>query len=284
MNSKLNSNTQKMSQENTVVNTLNTEEGNTKPPPKTMRKLCFTINNYTNTEYKDLLSVIDKRFYKAIIGKEVGENGTPHLQGYIEFHSPKTWSTIKKLLPRAHIERAKGTRAQNVAYCSKGGDYVSKFPVPMKDRVLDEYKGIEWKDWQKEIIELYVTEPDKRKIYWITDLVGNSGKSFLTRYLVVKNDVLLANGKMTDVFHQVAKRLENPDEERDFRMVILDIPRHAQDFTNYALLESLKNGLVMSGKYEGGTFAFPVPHVVVMSNAEPDFSKFSMDRWVHIIL
>jgi hypothetical protein len=95
----------------------------------------------------------------------------------------------------------------------------------------------------------------------------------------VKHKILLADGKKADVFHQVAKRLENEDDQEAFRMVILDLPRHNQEFTNYGLLEQLKNGLVMSGKYEGGTFAFPSPHVIVMSNQEPDYEKFSLDRW-----
>jgi hypothetical protein len=230
------------------------------------------------------VELCNERGYLYCIGKEVGEKGTPHLQGYIEFKAPRTWQTIKNLLPRAHIEKARGTRKQNIAYCSKEKNFLSNFPIPLEEQVLKEYEGVTWKPWQQEIVDLYVTQPDPRKIYWITDIIGNNGKTFLTRWMVAKHQVLLASGKKQDVFHQVAKRLENEDDQKPFRMVILDIPRHQQDFTNYGLLEELKNGMVMSGKYEGGTFVFPSPHVVVMSNSEPDFSKFSADRWVHQVL
>lgn len=145
--------------------------------------------------------------------------------------------------------------------------------------LLEEYDDVTWYGWQQEIIDLLSTKPDPRKIYWINDSVGNNGKSYLTKYLFLKGKVLLADGKKADVFHQIAKCFED-GKEATFQMVILDIPRHQQEFTNYALLEQIKNGLIMSGKYEGGTFAFPIPHVVVMSNQEPDYSKFSMDRWV----
>lgn len=265
-----------------IPNTVNIDGGNTITPsnmPKTLRKCCFTSNNYTNLEYVKIIEICETRNYLYCIGEEVGEQGTKHLQGYLEFKSPKTFATLKKLLPKAHIEKAKGSRKQNLTYCKKDGKWKSNFPVPLDEQVLAEYDNIVWRPWQQEVIDLYVTTPDKRHIYWIIDTVGNKGKSFVTRYLVTKHKILIADGKKADVFHQVAKRLENVDEPEAFRMVILDLPRHNQEFTNYGLLEQLKNGLIMSGKYEGGTFVFPSPHVIVMSNAEPDYSKFSMDRW-----
>ena len=63
-----------------------------------------------------------------IFGKEVGANGTPHIQGYTEFSSQRRLAVWKRIIGvRAHIEGAKGTRAQNTAYCSKDGD-VFQFP------------------------------------------------------------------------------------------------------------------------------------------------------------
>ena len=269
------------------LNTENTGAGNTDAAPvnlgSTMRRVCFTLNNYTNTEIQHIVSVSEQRGYLYCIGKEVGECGTPHLQGYLEFKSPKTFNTVKGVVGvRAHLEKARGTRAQNLAYCTKEGDHVSNFPVPVCEQVLRLYDGVEWYVWQQEIIDLLDKTPDPRKIYWITDVIGNQGKTFLTKYLVAKHRVLLADGKKQDVFHQIAKRLEDEDNQDPFQMVVLDIPRHMTDYINYGLLEQLKNGLIMSGKYEGGTFVFPSPHVIVMSNSAPDLSKFSQDRW-HLI-
>jgi len=265
------------------INTINTGEGNTKPLPKSMKKVSFTINNPPNTLIHDIIQTCTERGYFYVIGEEVGESGTPHLQGYIEFGSAKAFSTVKKLLPRAHIERSRGDREQNRTYCKKGGKFFENFPLTMQETVLKEYDDVEWYDFQKMIIEMYDTEPCKRTIHWITDYVGNNGKSFLTRYMVVKYNVLLVNGKKADVFHQIAKRFE-PEKENPFKMVIMDIPRHQAEFVNYGLLEEIKNGIIMSGKYEGGTFVFPIPHVIVLSNALPDYSKFSADRWNTIVL
>jgi len=50
---------------------------------------------------------------------EVGESGTPHLQGYIEMNKPVRFSHFKHRLDGAHWEKAKGSGDSNVAYCSK---------------------------------------------------------------------------------------------------------------------------------------------------------------------
>lgn len=259
--------------------------GNTKTPPKSVRKICFTYNNPNDTVIQDIIEICTLRGYLYCIGEEVGEKGTPHLQGYMEFPNPKQWKTVQNLFKKkAHIEKAKGNRKANLKYCKKDGKFHSNFPVPLKEQILAKYENVEWYDWQKKIIALHDEPAGDRKIVWVTDYIGNRGKSFLTRYMVVKFNIILADGKKADIFHQIAKRLEDTDNEDVFDMVILDIPRHNQEFINYGLLEQLKNGCIMSGKFEGGTFVFNSPHVIVMSNELPDYTKFSQDRWETIIL
>jgi len=88
------------------------------------KSYCFTLNNYTEDEYRSLVRVCETESGYAILGKEVGESGTPHIQGYIRFTKPYRFSTIKdRYLPRCHIEVAAGDAAQNRAYCSKAGDF-----------------------------------------------------------------------------------------------------------------------------------------------------------------
>lgn len=58
-----------------------------------------------------------------IVGKEVGDSGTPHLQGYIHFVNPRSFDFMKRYLPRAHIEVAGGSDADNKTYCSKQNDF-----------------------------------------------------------------------------------------------------------------------------------------------------------------
>lgn len=66
-----------------------------------------------------------------VVGNEVGESGTPHLQGYAEFDRAVDLGTLGRLLGgRAHVEACKGTAAQNIAYCRKGGDCYCERGVP----------------------------------------------------------------------------------------------------------------------------------------------------------
>lgn len=83
---------------------------------KGSRDYCFTWNNYTDEDEKQLQ---DLGCNYIIYGKEVGESGTPHLQGFVRFEHQKTLSAVKKVLPKPHFEARKGTFKQAVAYCKK---------------------------------------------------------------------------------------------------------------------------------------------------------------------
>lgn len=54
----------------------------------------------------------------------MGDSGTAHLQCYVRFTNPRSFNSVKKLLPKAHIEVAKGNDAQNKTYCTKDGDFI----------------------------------------------------------------------------------------------------------------------------------------------------------------
>lgn len=98
------------------------------------RSYCFTLNNYTEEEYL-LASSIECRY--LVIGKEVGESGTPHLQGYVFLENPRSLASLKKSMVRAHIEVAKGTPLQASIYCKKDGDFIEKGEIPVKGKRTD---------------------------------------------------------------------------------------------------------------------------------------------------
>jgi len=58
-----------------------------------------------------------------VIGKEVGEGGTPHLQFCLTFRTGKRLSGMKKLLPRAHLEVPRFLE-ESRKYCKKEGNFV----------------------------------------------------------------------------------------------------------------------------------------------------------------
>jgi len=86
------------------------------------RKWCFTINNPTGWDDTDIERLRADAQY-TIIGKEVGESGTPHYQGFTYFQNKKSLFQIKSYLPRAHLEPARGTNSEAIEYCKKDGDF-----------------------------------------------------------------------------------------------------------------------------------------------------------------
>lgn len=92
------------------------------------RNFCFTLNNYTNDEFEGI-KLWDCKY--LIFGKEVGESGTPHLQGYVSFANAKTLTALKKFSARAHWEISRGTPKQAAEYCEKDGDVFEKGDRPL---------------------------------------------------------------------------------------------------------------------------------------------------------
>lgn len=82
----------------------------------------FTLNNYTEAEVVLLKSLVLTNQVKYIIfGYEVGENGTPHLQGYVELLKRIRLTGLKKIMPaRGHYSARLGTQQQAIDYCRKG--------------------------------------------------------------------------------------------------------------------------------------------------------------------
>ena len=92
-------------------------------PSQQARNWTWTLNNYENEDLERLQALgseLPEPIQYLIFAQEVGEGGTPHLQGYISFTTRKTFNYTKSLISeRAHIETSKGSPQQNKDYCSK---------------------------------------------------------------------------------------------------------------------------------------------------------------------
>ena len=95
-------------------------------PGKQHYRWCFTLTDYTTQEYESLKEkLINENNVKyAIIGKEVGENETPYLEGYISLYTKKPLSMMKGMIcSRACVEGSICTFKQNYEYCAKKGNF-----------------------------------------------------------------------------------------------------------------------------------------------------------------
>lgn len=87
---------------------------------------CFTLNNPTEEELSCVKALGEEgQASYLIFGREKGDNGTPHLQGYIEFARKIRRGGVKKLpgLGRAHLEVRRGTAEEASRYCQKENDF-----------------------------------------------------------------------------------------------------------------------------------------------------------------
>jgi len=117
------------------------------PQSSACLRWCFTLNNYSDDEVTSVRSFAQEYCSYSCIGKEVGENGTPHLQGYFILLSRRRLADLKNLFStRAHLEVSRGSPQSNKLYCSKGGDVwehgecPGKPPKRSRDELAVSYK------------------------------------------------------------------------------------------------------------------------------------------------
>jgi len=177
-----------------------------------------------------------------------------------------------------HVERSRDV-SRSVEYCTsvekrRGRAYARGFRIEKDDlRLLEEDN---FYDWQRTLLAQLGQQPDKRSVLWYFDPEGGCGKTEICRYLLAKVEGVLyltsAAGK--DLVHQVVKAQKDP------KIIIMNLPRSAEGKFSYASVESIKDGLIFSGKYEGGSRLMPHPHLVIFSNWYPDITQLTPDRWI----
>lgn len=136
---------------------------------------------------------------------------------------------------------------------------------------------IELRPWQSDLVERIKLPPHDRQIYCVVDVVGGKGKSTFGRYLryLFKDGVqILHPGKHLDLAYLLQRS----------RCYIMDCPRGSSDYIPWTFIESLKDGMVQSTKYEPILKEFPIPHVIVFMNIPVPENVLSADRVKTILL
>ncbi|APG55803.1 Rep [Circular ssDNA virus sp.] len=97
------------------------------------RRWVFTWNNYTDDDViylqqaGEAMKLGPRDIDYIVFGKEVGESGTPHLQGYIHFSQMVDGTMLGRMLRhKCHTEIARGSEADAAAYCKKDGIFFER--------------------------------------------------------------------------------------------------------------------------------------------------------------
>lgn len=235
----------------------------------------FTLNNYT---YDNIINLHEKFQVLTewfIFQEEIGESGTEHLQGTIKL---KSKGRPFELFPDIQIHWEKTNSVKNaIEYCSKeksrNGKIYTNLMLPKPLKLLDEASLY---PWQKEILDLCLTEPDDRTIHWFWSLKGCNGKTTLAKLLCARYGALCISGKGTDCKHGIVSYIEQ--KKTAPIIIIMNIAR-CTEHISYEAIENVKDGLFFSGKYESTMCIFNNPHVIIFANQPPCGSKMTDDKW-----
>lgn len=257
-----------------VGNTDNSEPAKKQPPP--CKHWCFTFNNYTKSEIVPIVAEFQLICEKYVFQEEIGENGTKHLQGYIELINKKRLTALKKINDKIHWEKCNNIDG-SIKYCSDASKRKTYGDIWVKGINIG-YQGEDLPkklyEWQKILRQkLIVNAPDKRTVTWIYDQIGNKGKSTFCKFMAFHHDAICVMGgaKKDILFHIINKTKRE--------IILIDIPRSQRNKISFSAIEQLKNGHIFSEKYESKDLMFKPPHIVIFSNFPPDMSQLSEDRW-----
>lgn len=243
----------------------------------------FTLNNWKDQELTHLDEVLKNSEWPAAVGQEVGDNGTPHLQCWVNFGKRKRPTEMEEFrkLRRIHWgdEHGKPQRTKNVVegptYCCKDGDFqlyngakrIREIRFPPMNQL-----------WELQILQIIQQEPDDRTIYWYWSEKGNIGKTTFSKYLTAKHGALPLSGRGHDCRNGIAKYYENNGVHPE--ILVFPIPMsYNSEYLSYEAIETCKDMYFYSGKYEGAPICGPCPHLFVFANFAPDESKMAIDRW-----
>jgi len=120
---------------------------------KRVRSWCLTLNNPSEEELATLRGLNPRHFKCAIFAHEIGESGTPHIQGFMQFVNARTLTAVKKMISnRCHLEAALGTPYEAYNYCMKDDGEAILYG--------DEPAEVELSDWERILIAVENGESD----------------------------------------------------------------------------------------------------------------------------
>ena len=182
-------------------------------------------------------------------------------------------------------------------YCSKEDTRVGEtIYAGFKEKYDQEVAQMELRPWQEDLFNfIKLKRKDKnfrdRKIVWVEDRIGNTGKSAMLKYLRVGQKDLVARKLSVNSVDRLISGVTKVTGQEEIDLFMIDFTRTQGKDQNYedlfAAIEEIKNGYVvdmMYGKYEEAIFRPPM--IVIFTNQEmKNYKKYlSTDRWVRFVI
>ena len=156
------------------------------------------------------------------------------------------------------------------------------FDLYNKMRPILNIDSVKLRLWQEQVLQL-LEEPTSRQVIWVKGIRGNEGKSWLQSYVqsafgFTRTVRLDMRSKANDIYLTLSKR---PLATTD--LFLFNDPRSApsDSIPCYSVLEAIKDGTAINGKYHSEVVRFKAPNIVIVfSNNNPDVHQLSKDRWL----
>lgn len=232
---------------------------------------------------------------KYVFQLERGEQRTEsHPEGYLHYQGrislfkkqqcPAAAETLRNAGLQCHVTQSSGNSLKGESFYVmkeqtrvegpfKDEDYMEPPPMTRRVKMIEE-NGLH--SWQ-ETLKNELVEYNDRVIDMVVDTVGNNGKSAFAEWMEYKGYAYeIPTMRLMEDIMQCCMSL--PAQQ----CYMIDMPRAMKkeklaDF--FSGIECLKNGVMYDKRYKFKKRRIECPRVVVFSNALPNFSYLSQDRW-----
>lgn len=126
---------------------------------KSYRNICFTLFYEDLTEVSKMEAWLEKQSY-GVMGLETCPTTKKlHIQGYVEFKSPKTFKTLKRRWPSMHFEARHASAKAAAEYCKKEGQFKEFGQISCQGKRTDLIAAVELIQSGASIETVALTEP-----------------------------------------------------------------------------------------------------------------------------
>lgn len=259
---------------------------------------CFGVPHrvriITRTKYMDLMKIYDAE--NKIVYKEgtptftlTGTTSIGKVNQDVERETTSTARKRKLMDQMKTLSESKNWLKAKYELLLEDPEVLHKWNVIKEGASLirlmnQKEKNLEWvkkqklRKWQAQLLgEMDNNGPDDRSVYWVMDAKGGSGKTWFTKYMYridPEGTAWLQNGKTHDLIKIIV------DQSVNLKLVMFDLCRSNEERINWDAIERIKNGMIMSTKYEVESTIIDSPAVVCFANFEPELKKLSTDRWI----
>ena len=136
-----------------------------------------------------------------------------------------------------------------------------------------------WRGWQQGL-RTHLNKVTEREIIWVIGTKGNEGKSFFQERICEEfGHDKVCNMEISDSPKNIFYILKKCSSTAN--IFLFNLPRATTlERDNYKILENIKDGYAIAGKYQSCKVRFKKPNIVIVfSNYGPETDALSEDRW-----